>query len=213
MKASPGVIRFKEALLLLSAQTAKDILLETPCGDPPLGLIEEVVVPALDLIGQEWESGALALSQVYMAGKVCEQIVDQILPPAHPQRKTQPRLAIAVLEDYHALGKRLVSAVLRASGYELLDFGHGVKVEDLAGRVLEDKVEILLVSCLMLASALRVRDLKEMLDAGGSTARLVVGGAPFRFDESLWREVGADACGATASDVIRIVRELEGQPS
>jgi methanogenic corrinoid protein MtbC1 len=172
-------------------------------------LIEEVVVPALDLIGKEWESGSLALSQVYMAGRVCEQLVDEILPPADPQRKNQPRLAIAVLEDYHALGKRLVSAVLRASGYELTDYGYGVKVDDLVRRVVEDKIAIVLVSCLMLASALRVKDVREGLRNAGSQARLVVGGAPFRFDPQLWREVGADACGATASEVIGIVRDLE----
>lgn len=195
--------------MLRSSQEAKDILLETQCENFPLGLIEEVVVPALDLIGKEWESGSLALSQVYMAGRVCEQLVDEILPPADPQRKNQPRLAIAVLEDYHALGKRLVSAVLRASGYELTDYGYGVKVDDLVRRVVEDKIAIVLVSCLMLASALRVKDVREGLRNAGSQARLVVGGAPFRFDPQLWREVGADACGATASEVIGIVRDLE----
>jgi methanogenic corrinoid protein MtbC1 len=209
LEASSNATKFKEALMLRSSQEAKDILLETQCENFPLGLIEEVVVPALDLIGKEWESGSLALSQVYMAGRVCEQLVDEILPPADPQRKNQPRLAIAVLEDYHALGKRLVSAVLRASGYELTDYGYGVKVDDLVRRVVEDKIAIVLVSCLMLASALRVKDVREGLRNAGSQARLVVGGAPFRFDPQLWREVGADACGATASEVIGIVRDLE----
>lgn len=202
---------FKDALLARGGQEARAVLLAASGGDHPLGLVEEVVVPALDLIGKEWETGALALSQVYLAGRTCERLVDRLLPPSHPQRKTQPRLALAVLEDYHALGKSLVLAVLRAGGYDPIDYGHGLKVDELVRRVIRDKVEIVLVSCLMLASALRVREVREGLRAAGCQARLVVGGAPFRFDPLLWREVGADAWGATASDIIGIVGALEGE--
>jgi methanogenic corrinoid protein MtbC1 len=60
----------------------------------------------------------------------------------------------------------------------------------------------------MLPSAWQVKDVKEKLDASGSTVKIVVGGAPFRLDQQLWKRVGADAVGYTASDAIGIVRSI-----
>ena len=114
-------------------------------------------------------------------------------------------MAIAVLEDYHLLGKRIVYSTLRASGFELLDYGR-MDLEELANQAQEDSVEILLISTLMLCSALRVKDLRGRLPG----MKIVVGGAPFRFDDQLWKEVGADATSATASGAVSIITALAG---
>jgi methanogenic corrinoid protein MtbC1 len=65
----------------------------------------------------------VALSQVYMAGRFCEALVERVLPPSDPDRKHQPRSAIVALNDHHLLGKRIVYAQMRASGFELFDYG------------------------------------------------------------------------------------------
>jgi methanogenic corrinoid protein MtbC1 len=57
----------------------------------------------------------------------------------------------------------------------------------------------------MLRSALRVKKVKQLLEQAGSPAKIIVGGAPFRFDPLLWEEVGADAMGANASEAIKAV--------
>ena len=62
----------------------------------------------------------------------------------------------------------------------------------------------------MLRSALRVRALRAALDALGVHPFLIVGGAPFRFDAALWREVGADGCGHSASDAVTLVERYAG---
>jgi methanogenic corrinoid protein MtbC1 len=64
---------------------------------------------------------------------------------------------------------------------------------------------VLLVSTLLLPSALRVKDLRRRLDELHAPTRLIVGGAPFRLDPQLWREVGADANGNSATDAIALV--------
>jgi trimethylamine corrinoid protein len=180
--------------------------------DGSMRAIEELMVPALTRLGQEWDSGSIALSQIYMSSRICEDIVGRLLPAASPERKSQPRLAIAVLSDYHTLGKRIVLSVMRASGFEVLDYGH-MEVEPLVERVLADKVEVLLLSVLMLPAALKVKAVRSALDARGARIRIAVGGAPFLFDPELWREVGADAVGHSAADAVAIVqRWREGKP-
>jgi methanogenic corrinoid protein MtbC1 len=97
--------------------------------------------------------------------------------------------------------------VLRASGFELLNYGH-MDVDILLKRAVEDDVKILLISVLMLSSALRVKEIRKGLDKQGSKMKIVVGGAPFRFDQQLWREVGADAYGSTAVEAVDIVHRM-----
>jgi methanogenic corrinoid protein MtbC1 len=62
----------------------------------------------------------------------------------------------------------------------------------------------------MLPSALQVREVRAGLWAAGANVRVIVGGAPFRLDTQLWREVGADAMGRNAAEAIELVRRFTG---
>ncbi|MBI4579034.1 MAG: cobalamin B12-binding domain-containing protein, partial [Planctomycetes bacterium] len=171
---------------------------------------ENLIRPALERIGAGWDQGRVALSQIYMSGRICEELMAAMLPAAGTDRKDQPRIAIAVLEDHHRLGSRIVLSVLRASGFEILDFGHGVKADHLAQRVVAEGVSILLISALMLPSALKVKDVRYRLQELGADVRMVVGGAPFLFDAQLWQEVGADVMGRNAGEAVEIVARMTG---
>jgi trimethylamine corrinoid protein len=201
-----------DALLRIDRLKVKEIFsLANPHVDP-IERIENLVSPALEWIGSEWEQGRLSLSQVYMSGRICEDMVNEILPASQTHGISQPTMAIAVLEDYHTLGKRIVYSMLRSVGYVLLDYGR-VTVDELIKNIIQDRIEIILIAVLMLPSALRVKELRQRLDLAGLPVKIIVGGAPFRFDLELWREVGADGCGNTASDALQLVRGLSGAQS
>jgi len=200
---------FMGALLSLDRLAAQKILEDQTRQMAPIAFIEEVVVGALERIGAEWQDGNAALSQVYMGGKICEELIDAVLPPGAPDRKDQPRIAICVLSDHHSLGKTIVYSVLRASGFELIDFGT-MEVDELVAQVERKQVEILLISVLMLHSALKVKKVKDSLSRKGLSVKIVVGGAPFRLDAQLWRDVGADAMCETASDSVAAIESTMG---
>jgi methanogenic corrinoid protein MtbC1 len=200
---------FMRALLSLDRLTIQKLLNEYSRQTTPINFIEDVVVVALEQIGTEWQKGNIALSQVYMGGRICEDLVDEILPPDDPDRKGQPKMAICVLSDYHKLGKTIVYSLLRASGFDLLDFGT-IEVDELVERVRIEKIKLLLISVLMLPSALKVKKVKERLFEMGLDVKIVVGGAPFRFDNQLWKEVGADAMCATASESVSTINKIIG---
>jgi methanogenic corrinoid protein MtbC1 len=161
-------------------------------GLDPLCFAESVLCPALDRIGTAWQAGNVALSQVYMSGRISEELLEAILPAGGAPPVPHPPIAIAVLDDGHPLGKRIVCSFLRANGFQLTDYG-SIGVAPLLARLVADGIRILDISTLMLPSALRVREVREGLDAAGLPVRLVVGGAPFRLDPGLWREAGATA--------------------
>ena len=198
-----------QSLLSLDRLSARRILADSNNRMSSLKLIDEVVVDALERIGVGWENGTIALSQVYMSGRICEEVVDALLPPGSPDRKDHPKMAITVLSDHHMLGKIIVYSLLRASGFDLLDYGR-TEVDELIHRVKEDGIEILLLSVLMLPSALQVKELREKLIESNLDVKIVVGGAPFRFDEQLWQEVGADAMCRTASEAVSAIHKAMG---
>lgn len=200
---------FEQALLTLDRLRARSVLVSAPDAMTAIQVADRVAGPALERIGAGWEDGRVALSQVYMSGRICEELIAEILPPDSPDRRDRPKMAIAVLQDHHLLGKRIVYSALRAAGYEISDYGR-VDVFDLVERIRADGVRILLISTLMLNSALRIKEVRRRLDQAGAEVKIIVGGAPFRFDTYLWRDVGADAMGYTATDAITLINQITG---
>lgn len=198
------VRKFADKLVSLDRLGAEKMLHQSLENDAPLQVVENLIVPALEEIGRGWEEGTVALAQIYMGSRICEELVDQFLPSSSPERTSQPNMAIALLDDYHGLGKMIVYAALRASGFELQDYGR-LTVTQLVRRICDDSIQVILISTLMLRSALQVKEVKAGLLAAGSPARIIVGGAPFRFDPELWQEVGADGMGTTASEAVKVV--------
>ncbi len=206
----PSVLEFRTALLAMDRQKAEQLLRNDRRG--VMAAVETVLVPALENIGNDWEKGELALAEVYMTSRICEALVDGLLPPVSAARRSSPVMAVAAFRDYHLLGKRLVYSMLRAGGYDAFDYGR-VEVDELVRHCIEDKVELLFLSTLMLASAMSIKNAVEALARAGLKVRVAVGGAPFRYDPSLANKVNADYVGTTASDALNIVaRAAENLP-
>ena len=190
---------FLNSLINLNRFNAEKIL--KSYSETPEFIAENIIHPTLEEIGKQWENGFITLSQVYMAGKITENLITNLFPIKESNIK--PTIAIATLEDYHLLGKRIVLSICRSAGFIIKDYGQS-SLEDLVENVKKDNIKILLISVLMLRSALLVKELKKQIP--GIT--IIVGGAPFRIDKNLYKEVGADYYGNNASDAIKILKEL-----
>jgi len=200
---------FERALLSVDRPEAQRVL-GAQAGLPLTARLDAIVVPALDRIGDAWESGMVALSQVYMAGRVAEELISAVSPP-RPREPRPPRVALTVLEDHHQLGKRMVASTLGAAGHDVADLGR-TTVDTLVEQVRRERYEVVLISVLMLASARRVREVVERVASFDPQVKVVVGGAPFRLDPELAARVGAHATGPSASDAVHLVRRFLGEP-
>lgn len=170
--------------------------------------LDALAVPALQLIGAGSARGEIPLDSVYLSARLLASLVAAELAPGQLLRPDQPRIAIGVLEDSHLLGSQIVRAVLGGAGYEVVDWGARLTVADFATRAAAEGTELVLVSVLMLRAALRVGELRPALAAVGSSATIVVGGAPFRFDPELATDVGVELVGREATDVLGILAQL-----
>ena len=172
--------------------------------------LDDLVVPVILRLDGLWAEGGASLSEVYLATRLCAAIVDDRRPAGLDSlRPDQPRIAICMVDDSHALGMKMVLQVMRCAGYAVEDWGTRRTVDQVIDRVIHEGVEVLLLSVLMLRSALRVAQVRERLRQVGWNPIIVVGGAPFRLDRGLAGEVGADFVGMSASDVLPIMARIE----
>ena len=199
---------FLHALLAVNIKVAEEILLEAGADLSMVEIADNILAPSLEAIGAGWEDGTVSLAHLYMSGRMCEQLVDKILKANLPVRKDQPEMAMAVIEDYHSLGKKIVLSVLKVAGYEVLDYGQGLSTTEVIERSLEDGIKILLISAHLLPSALLVKNMTKLLKLRNPCIKVIVGGAPFVLDKNLWVEVGADAMGSNSSDAIGLVKRM-----
>lgn len=206
-----GHIReFEHAVLTLDRLRAQGVLASIPGLTSPFDLADQIIGPALERIGFGWQEGRVSLSQLYMSGRIAEELIEEILPPENSARPNQPKMAIVSLQDHHSLGRRVIYAALRAAGYAVQDFERA-DVYELVDLVLAEKVQVLLISATLQTSAQRVKDVRKRLDFARAKTKIIVGGAPFRFDTYLWQDVGADAMGYDAADALKVVPRILAQ--
>ncbi|MFP4457846.1 MAG: B12-binding domain-containing protein [Clostridia bacterium] len=196
---------FHQALLEIDRIKAAEVFDKCFSKSQSFEEIEKLTIQSLERIGSGWEEGQLSLSQVYMSGVICERLIEKYLPEYSVADKSELKIAIGVLLDHHALGKRIVYSILRASGYHLEDFGQGLSVKEIVDKTIKEDIDMLLISTLMLNSALKVKQVVQMLREKGSEAKVIVGGAPFRLDSNLWQQVNADADGKSGVEVQKII--------
>lgn len=199
---------FKTSLLQIDRIEAAEIFKNFYEKNKDFEMLEHLTIEVLEKIGDGWENGQLSLSQVYMSGVICEELIEKYIPKNIVSDKNELKIAIGVLQDHHSLGKRIVYSVLKAGGYDPVDFGQGLTVEEIVARTLKEEIDILLISTLMLPSALKVKKVVERLRDGGSSAKVIVGGAPFRLDSNLWEKVNADADGKNGAKASKIIESF-----
>lgn len=199
---------FEEALLQIDRIKAEKIFENCYIESNNFNALEHLTIVTLENIGSGWENGEFSLSQVYMSGIICEELIEKYMQKTNTDSRKDLKIAIGVLLDHHALGKQIVHLILRVSGYDVFDLGQGLSVNEIVDKTIEKDVEFLLISTLMLPSALQVKKVVEKLRERNSTVKIIAGGAPFRLDSNLWQKVNADADGKNGTDVPGIIEKM-----
>ena len=171
-------------------------------------VLDHLISAGLDALGRGWEDGSVSLTQVYMGSRLAEQVISTLLPRVVEPATPWAKVVIATLGDHHGLGQRVVGTYLTAAGARVVPLGLGVDPETLVRRAREERADIIAISVLMYSSALRVREVRSLLDAHRLEVPVLVGGAPFNHDRELWKELGASAMGRNPAEGVDAAREL-----
>ncbi len=145
-------------------------------------------------------------------------ILREALDELERRRGDEPRTAAAdapvvvlgnAFEDYHDLGRRIVTIALRADGVSVIDLGLSVSNERLIEAAVEHRASVIGVSTLLLHTAKWIPLLRQDLDRRGLRhVKVIAGGAIFHVDPRLRERFGADGVGRTPSEAVRLVRHF-----
>jgi methylmalonyl-CoA mutase cobalamin-binding domain/chain len=159
------------------------------------------------LIGESWSNRDFSLAQAYVAGKVAEDYLEGLAAKhLRPLALSGSEGGIAVLgnaeDDFHGLGRRMVSAFLRVAGWEVIDLGNDVLAEHIVQEAIAARAQVIGVSAMMLTNAKNILKVRKELELRGLSGRikLAVGGAVFAMRPELVEEVGGDGSSATAME-------------
>jgi corrinoid protein of di/trimethylamine methyltransferase len=183
-------------------------------GMDPKAILEEGMAVAMFDLGEMWKRGEVFLPEVVASAEVFKRS-NAIVEPALLAQRTPDEAGVHVLlatvkGDLHDLGKNMVGAMLRTSGFEVTDLGKDVSADTMIEKVTELRPAILGLSALLTTTVPYQETVIKKLEAAGlrDQVKVMVGGAPVTPE---WAEkIGADGYANNAPEAVEIAKKLVG---
>lgn len=184
-------------------------------GMTPEKVVFDVIIPGMEtMIGGMISDNLVTLSQHFLASQIAEEVVDRLIPLFANVPEIRGHVVIGTSHgDFHGLGKKIVIGCLRARMFEVTDLGINVAPERFVDGAVAGGAGVIAISSMMVHTATgergskRVRQLLQERGLEGRI-RIIVGGAPYRFHDTMFREVGADAWADSAAEAPAVVARL-----
>jgi 5-methyltetrahydrofolate--homocysteine methyltransferase len=175
----------------------------------PAVLMNEVLVPAMQVVGEKFERQEYFVPEVLVAARAMQASLGILRPllTAHGV-KAAAHIAVGTVKgDIHEIGKNIVCMVLEGAGYAVTDLGVDVPPATFV-EAAGDGADIIGMSSLMTTSRDVMRDTIDALSEAGlrEKVKVVVGGAAVTPDFA--GLIGADAYGKDANEAIRIIKKM-----
>ena len=190
--------------LNLAAKMLKD-------GEDPLRVLE-LGRQALEIVGQQFESGTYFLPELVLAGEMLKKISKMAEPflKQDTGQKTESlgKIVIGTVEgDVHDIGKDIVTFLLDVSGFEVHDLGVDVPAQRFVDAIKEEQPAIVGMSALLTLAFDYLKSTVEAIKAAGlrDQVKIMIGGGIV--DEKVRKFSGADAYGEDAVAAVTIAKK------
>ena len=195
----------------LSPDSTKKLL---DSGVEPVSIIDRCIVPALDIVGKDFEKGIKFLPQLLLSADTVSNAFDVIkafLKSNGNQPESKGTIVIAtVFGDIHDIGKNIVKAMLENYGYTVIDLGKNVPAEKIVDTVIKNDIKLVGLSALMTTTVTNMEqtiiELHNALKQNGKSCKVMVGGAVLTADYAT--EIGADYYSKDAMQSVAIAKEI-----
>ena len=178
----------------------------------PLEVVDEALIPALDIVGAKYEKGTLFLPQLLQAASAAQSAFEEIKTAIAQKGEgsaSKGRIVLATVKgDVHAIGKNIVRVILENYGFEVLDLGRDVPVETVVDTVREKDVHLVGLSALMTTTLKSMEETIAALHAAKLDCKIMVGGAVLTPEYA--EKIGADWYAKDAKRSADIAKEFFG---
>ncbi len=178
----------------------------------PLEVVDEALIPALDIVGGKYEKGTLFLPQLLQAASAAQSAFEEIKTAIAQKGEgsaSKGRIVLATVKgDVHDIGKNIVRVILENYGFEVLDLGRDVPVETVVDTVREKDVHLVGLSALMTTTLKSMEETIAALHAAKLDCKIMVGGAVLTPEYA--QKIGADWYAKDAKRSADIAKEFFG---
>lgn len=183
-------------------------LLETK---EPLGIIDEELIPALELVGKGFEQGTVFLPQLLMSAEAAKASFEVLKEKMEQnQSLSKGKIILATVQgDIHDIGKNIVKVLLENYGYEVLDLGKDVAPEVIVKTAISEEVKLVGLSALMTTTVKSMEKTIELLHKEKPDTFVVVGGAVL--NQEYADQIHADHYAKDAMATVRYAEQILNQ--
>ena len=173
-----------------------------------LEIINEILIPAIKIVGDKYDKGEYYLPQLMSSAKTMEKAV-AILKPLilDKNQKTKGRLLMATVKgDIHDIGKNIVKIMLQNNGFEIFDLGKNVADEEILNSIKENNIDIVALSSLMTTTLPALKRITKRIKDESPQVKVIVGGAVVTKEYAV--KIGADGYADNAFQAVEIAEKI-----
>lgn len=178
----------------------------------PLDIIQEELIPALNVVGEGFEKGTVFLPQLLMsadAAKIAFAVIKDVFASSGQEEEKKEKIILATVKgDIHDIGKNIVKVLLENYGFDVIDLGKDVPPEAIVEKAVEENVTLVGLSALMTTTVVSMEETIKLLREKKPDCKVMVGGAVLNQDYA--DMIGADFYGKDAMQSVHYAQKFFG---
>ena len=181
-------------------------------GENPSALLNEILLPAINEVGDLFDKGKYFLPQLIASAESMKNAIEVLEPLLLQGQEDQdmPVVIIATVEgDIHDIGKNLVALMLKNYGFKVIDLGKDVPAQTIIEAAKEHHAKIIALSALMTTTMQRMREVIEEVKKIQLPVKVMIGGAVITQEYA--DEIGADGYSKDAADAVKLAKRLNSE--
>ena len=170
----------------------------------PLSIVEEIIIPALELVGSDYESGVRFLPQLVQSADTVREAFEVLKVHMAKAGDTlcYGRILMATVKgDIHDIGKNIVKVILENYGYEVIDLGRDTDIDRIVETAKAENIQLIGLSALMTTTVMNMEKTIKAIRAAGIDCKIAVGGAVLNAEYA--KQIDADFYCKDAMDGVR----------
>ena len=175
-------------------------------------IVNQVLIPALDKIGAEFEKGTLFLPQLIMSAGVAQaafEVIRKHMVMSDNAPVSKGKIVIATVKgDVHDIGKNIVKVLLENYGYDVIDLGKDVEYQAVVDAIRDNDVKLCGLSALMTTTLVSMKETIALIRENNLDCKVMVGGAVLTPEYA--KEIDADFYAKDAKESVDIAKRVLG---
>jgi corrinoid protein of di/trimethylamine methyltransferase len=209
---NPILQEIYEAMVDIDTEMTPNLVQQALASGQEVLKIIDALTKGINKVGDKFESMECFLPELILAANAMESAMVILRPQLDKlDIRVGPAgsIVIATVQgDIHDIGRNIVTAMLRAAGFQVHDLGHDVKADSIIDKAVQLNADIIGLSSLLTTSLPYARDVFHLLEARGLRGRfkVVMGGGAVTPEYS--QQVGADGYGRDAASAVKLMQQV-----